>query len=253
MAEALQTLGLFREALTYFEPLQEVSGFADAAYFCSIAICYWKIDRRTEAEDSFQAAMESDRFDTILRRKVNDMCDGIGSSIQAEKPVEDLGPFANAAQAENVPESPTEQIVADVDKNSRNPSMLVTRPRGPSVKPSVLERQRREREQEEREQERDGKIADHYDRLQRCYARSRDGEIGSRLEWMSAARALIQDFRSNSMFYPTDRYMRFFGYTSEARALSHASRSNLVATSLTTASEREATEPHPSKSVETLC
>ena len=46
---------------------------------------------------------------------------------------------------------------------------------------------------------------------------------------MSAAQTLVQDFRSNSIFYPTDRYMKFYGYTSEARALSSATKSTRAA------------------------
>ena len=46
---------------------------------------------------------------------------------------------------------------------------------------------------------------------------SRDGNQVDKSQWMLAAKTLIQDFQSERLFYPFDKYVRFYGYSKEAR------------------------------------
>lgn len=221
---------LYNEALTYYEPLQEGNDAVDASYFCDMAFCYWKSGLRSKAEDCYQTAVESGDTTVNLQSHLAEMCKEIGMSKRSTKLLESLSSATTAglerAKSFNVPEQDGEVL----RPGPISSSMLAQREKRPFSKPSVLERQRREHEQEQLEQERNGRIAGQFLRLQQSNASSRKGDVESRLKWMSAAQILIQDFRSNSIFYPTERHMKFFGYTSEARAMSNTSEATQAAT-----------------------
>ena len=222
---------LYNEALIYYEPLQQGNDALDASYFYDMAFCYWKTGRRSEAEDCYQTAVESGDTTLNLQSHLAEMCKEIGISERSTKLLESLSPATTAGlervESVNVPE----QGGGVLRLGPASSSMLAQREKRHFSKPSALERQRREHEQEQLEQERDGRIASQFLRLQQSNASSRKGDAESRLEWMSAAQILIQDFRSNSIFYPTERYMKFFGYTSEARAMSNTSKATQAAMS----------------------
>ena len=222
---------LYNEALTYYEPLHEGNDDVDVSYFCDMAFCYWKTGLRSKAEDCYQTAVESGDTTVNLQSNLAEMCKEIGFSERSTKLLESLSSATTAGleRAESV--SVPEQDEGVSKSGPTSSSMLAQREKRQFSKPSALERQRREHEQEQLEQERDGRIAGQFLRLQQSNASSREGEVESRLKWMSAAQILIQDFRSNSIFYPTERYMKFFGYTSEARAMSNASKAAQAALS----------------------
>ena len=177
-----------------------------------MALCYWKTGRREKAEDTYgrAAAAESGDDSVDLQLHLTGMCKAIGPSDRSQKLIDELSPAKCPPSEKNK------------DSVLPTPSMLAPRAKGPSMKPSALERQRHE--QEHVEQQHREKIGDQFARMQEHNVRAREGDTESRQEWMSAAQTLIQDFRSNSIFYPTERYMKFFGYTSEARAVSSANK-----------------------------
>ena len=222
---------LYSEALTYYEPLQEGNDAVDGSYFCDMAFCYWKSGLRSEAEDCYQTAVESGDTTMNLQSHLAEMCKEIGTSERSTRLLKSLSSAKNAGleRAESV--SGPEQDGGVLRSGPTLSSMLAQREKRQFSKPSALERQRREHEQEQLEQERDGRIAGQFLRLQQSNASSRKGDVDSRLKWMSAAQILIQDFRSNSIFYPTERHMKFFGYTSEARAMSNTSKATQAAMS----------------------
>ena len=210
--------------MTYYEPLHILDGFGDASYLCDMAFCYWKTGLRTEAEDCYEEVMECGDYGADLRHHLAEMCKESGSSDRTQRLLGAMDTVTSVCLKGSEARSAGEHIDMERELAVKPSSMLASRSKGPTLKPSLLERERREREQERREQERDGRIADQFTRLQQFNASSREGDAESRLDWMSAAQTLIQDFRSNSIFYPTDRYMEFFGYTSEARARSSSSK-----------------------------
>ena len=222
---------LYNEALTYYEPLHKGNDAVDASYFCDMAFCYWKTGLRSEAEDCYQTAVESGGTPVNLQSHLAEMCKEIGISERSTKLLESLSSATTSGleqvESVHVPEQDGGVLIP----GPKASSSLARREKRQFSKPSVLERQRREHEQEQLEQERDGRIAGQFLRLQQSNASSRKGDVEARLKWMSAAQILIQDFRSNSIFYPTERYMKFFGYTSEARAMSNTSKASQAAMS----------------------
>lgn len=115
------------------------------------------------------------------------------------------------------------------DASNHPMTMLAPRPI-PLSKINTVGRAKRLVEQERLERDRESRIYGHFLRLQASKGKSRHGEKAARLEWMSAAKVLVQEFRSDSIFYPADKYMRFLGYTSEARARSAAAKPSIAST-----------------------
>lgn len=228
VADALRAYELYHEALAYYEPLQQVTDAVDSSYLCDMALCCWKTGLRGEAEAYYQTAAEIGDTDVSLQSHLGKMCTEIGTSERSQKLLELVNPASISNLKRTESRRPSNH---DIQLKPTSSSMLASRAKRPLLKPSALERERLEREQEQREQERDGRIADQFLHLQRSNASSRDGDPASRLEWMSAAQVLIQDFRSNNIFYSTEKYMKFFGYTSEARAMSNASKATQAAMS----------------------
>lgn len=210
--------------MIYYEPLQHVSGFADGPYFCDLALCYWKTGRRDEADDCYEkAAVGDDSVD--LQIHLAEMCKAIGPTDRSQKLIGALNPVKCPHTEQAKSASVSEPSEKDKESILPTPSMLAPRAKGPSMKSSALERQQREQEQGQLELQHREKIGDQFSRIQEYKARAREGDTECRREWMTAAQTLIQDFRSNIIFYPTERYMKFFGYTSEARAVSSANKS----------------------------
>ena len=173
--------------------------------------------------------MENGDDNIDVQAHLIEMCKAIGTSDRAEELLGMLISATNENMEQKEPARSQDGIGGEMGRNAKNSSMLAPRAKSLPMKPSALERQQRELEQEQLEQQRNGRIADQFSRLQEFNARSREGDTESRREWMSAAQTLIQDFRSNSIFYPTDKYMKFYGYTSEARAVSSATKSTRAA------------------------
>ena len=173
--------------------------------------------------------MENGIDNVDVQAHITEMCKAIGTSDRAEQLLGMLTSATNGSVEQMESASSEDAMEKEQGIDAKLSSILAPRAKAPSTKPSALQRQQRELEQEQLEQQRNGKIGEQFSRLQEFNARSREGHTDSRREWMSAAQTLVQDFRSNSIFYPTDRYMKFYGYTSEARALSSATKSTRAA------------------------
>lgn len=66
-------------------------------------------------------------------------------------------------------------------------------------------------------------------RMRKVKETALEGDLGHKFQWMLAAKTLIQDFLSEKLFFPYDRYVRFYGYSQEARKKSLNMRSADVA------------------------
>ena len=66
-------------------------------------------------------------------------------------------------------------------------------------------------------------------RMRKVKETAPEGDLGHKFQWMLAAKTLIQDFLSEKLFFPYDRYVRFYGYSQEARKKSLNMRSADVA------------------------
>ena len=194
-----------------------------------MAFCYQETGLRAEAEDCYQTVVENGDHSIDIRPQLIAMCKEHGSSERSSKILKQLSVAANERLKRSGETTAARENDQAVDPSSPSATMLASRPKA-FFKPSALERGKRLREQEQRERDRESRMYGHFLHLQASIEKSRLGDELAKLEWKSAAKTLIQDFRSNSIFYPTDKYMRFFGYTSEARARSAATKPNQATT-----------------------
>jgi len=218
-ADALRVAALYNEALRFYEPLQEVADYVNASYLSDMAFCYREAGLREEAEDCYQTIVDSGDYSVDIRPQLITMCKEHSMTERSKKLLKQFSVAANERLKQSGATSAVAEDDRAVDPNSSSTTMLAPRPIALS-KTNSLGRAKRLLEQEQLERDRESRIYGHFLRLQASVDRSRLGEEAARLEWMSIAKILIQDFRSNSIFYPTDKYMRFLGYTSEARARS---------------------------------
>lgn len=203
----------------FYEPLQAVENYADLSCLIDMATCYRAAGCRSKAEDCYQSIVNRGGDGVEVRSELIAMRTEDGTSERSDDILKQLYLNANnrakaAMDSDNVNALP--------DQSSFSCSSQVQRSR-PIFKSSNRERGKRQ-QQRQREQERDSRIYGNFLRIEALTEQSRLGNEHARAEWTAVAKDLIQDFRSNGIFYPTDRYMRFFGYSSEARAQSAATK-----------------------------
>ena len=208
-ASALRVRKYFHEALRYYEPVQQSSFYADAAYFMEMAACYKAVGLTTEAEDCYKIVVDSDEGDPEARRRLLEMHSESGTSPPRER---DDGEMFSVKQhkarkrgGDKDPEQPK--------KGRALPSwatpMLAPRLAPPSAKQMSLERV------EAHEQD----VNALYVRRETLTVQDTYGNESSKTEWMAITKTLIQAFKDNKVFYPLDRHHRFYGYSREARLL----------------------------------
>lgn len=71
-------------------------------------------------------------------------------------------------------------------------------------------------------------------RMRKVKETAQEGDLGHKFQWMLAAKTLIQDFQSEKLFFPYDRYVKFYGYSQEARKKSLNMRSTDIAAEAST-------------------
>lgn len=226
-ADALRAAGLYQDALHYYEPLQENSQSVTASYLSDLAYCYQESGLQAEAVDCYQTIIGSGDLSVDIRPQLTALGKEHGGSERADQLLEQLS-LAERQRPQLVVESVESNIEAE-GPSFDSTAMLASRPKS-AFKPHAHERAKRQREQEQQERNRDNRMYNQFLNLQALTEKSRRGDKMARSSWMAAAKFLIQDFRSNSIFYPTDKFMRFLGYTSEARASSAAAKPSQTST-----------------------
>ena len=208
-ANALRARRYFHEALRYYEPVQQISYYADAAYFMEMASCYKAVGLRTEAEDCYKTIVDSDEGDPEARRRLLEMCSESGTSPPGERNDREVFLVKQHKARNRVGDKDAKQPKKGKALPSRATTMLAPRLAPPSVKQISLERE------EAHEQD----VNALYIRRQTLTAQDIYGNESSKTEWMAITKTLIQGFKDNKIFYPFDRHHRFYGYSREARSL----------------------------------
>lgn len=214
VADGLLGARNFEDAVRFYTPLQLVESHEDVQFLFNLARCYVEIGLMTEAEESYE---------TIIQRDERN----IEARIQLAKMYEALNRPNEAVQYVN-------EVLALERQNSGNQSKT-KRPSGsnggtvldsflpPSLhKDGVSRRQQTNNvnkgERRKREEHRKETVRIQYIRLQAFQERMKSGDEDATTEWMEAAKTMIEDFRTARVFYPWDRYIKFTGYSREARA-----------------------------------
>ncbi|KAI9838563.1 MAG: hypothetical protein M1819_004872 [Sarea resinae] len=213
VADALSEQGLYDEALRFYEPLQQVGDYTDAAFYTAMAQCYRAAGLTSEAEECYQTIIENDADNINARVQLAKMYEDLGRSEEAFHYVNEvilLGrkDIANQSIREGVSKvTTTEELAALI------PTILPNREKskkrqGPSQTAAA---------KQERERIRDENVEVLYVRLQAVQDSMRAGDETAMKEWMATARELTDEFRTCKTLFPWDKYIKFLGYSAEAR------------------------------------
>lgn len=183
----------------------------ETSYLTGMAFCYRATGRIAEAMECYQTVIESDATSAEARLQTLGICEELGMSegisvIRKGNPSFDETPrpkrpgrFGASKQADLVDGSKSTAFVMIAPRLARRP-----------CKDTALEKSIREQ----------AKADDTHTlflRMKSIRDTSRDGAQADRSQWMLAAKTLIQDFQSERLFFPFEKYVRFYGYSKEAR------------------------------------
>lgn len=208
-ASALRVRRYFHEALRYYEPVQQISEYADAAYFMEMASSYKAVGLRTEAEDCYKIVVDSDKGNPEARRRLLEMCKESGTSPKGATITDEVVSVRQHKARKRVGDKDGKQQKRIKATPPRATTMLAPRLLPQSAKQISLER--------EKAQEEDVNAL--FLRRATLTEQAGNGDESSKTEWMAITKTLIQGFKDNKIFYPFDKHHRFYGYSREARSL----------------------------------
>lgn len=213
-ADALSEEGLYHEALRFYEPLQQVKDYTDASFFTAMAKCYRAVGLVTEAEDCYRTIIEHDEENVDARVQLAKMFEELGMPEQAFKYVTEVMLLGRQhMDPSKKVEIAAGAAIAEAESSIR--TMLAhrtSRPgaRKPRTNLSITEKADLERT-------RNGTVRILYQRFLDLREAMLAGDEESTVQWLDATRGLIQDFKSNKVFFPWDKYLKFQGYSKEGR------------------------------------
>lgn len=218
-ANALRASRYFHEALRYYEPIQQISEFADAAYFLEMASCYKAVGLRTEAEDCYKIAVDSDEGNPEARRRLLEMCHESGMSPKQATTTNEVVSVRQHKARNRVGDKDAKKPKSGKALPSWATSMLAPRMVPQSAKQISLEK--------EEAQEED--VNAMFLRRETLTEQARNGDESSETELTEITKTLIQVFKDNKVFYPFDKHQKFYGYSREARSLASRPKHELDA------------------------
>lgn len=187
-----------------------MSDYTDTSYVAGLASCYRALGLSTETIDCYETAINSDETFS-------------DAQLQMAKKHEELGIFdrAGANGKRSVfddalkPKRPGKDVIPKQlsigsGSDSAPFSMIVPRLARRPIKDIALDKSMREQTKAE-----DACML--LLQMQKIKETAQNGDLCHKFQWMLAAKTLIQDFQSERLFFPFDKYVRFYGYSKEAR------------------------------------
>ena len=241
IAEALRGERHYKEALRFYEPLQRVQKVLEVSIMKNMAECYSKtfnferaivcwegvlqtddsnVDVLMELAKAYEASGDSAKaykhLAHLMRLGRRDVIQRSGLNIQPvvadryatqsmplllPKPsstsaVDDSGQAGTIVEAQG-----TEHIVL-VDQRKTRPYKM-RKPGGESTRQRVRHQARY--------------LLSLYDESEELKPAMRAGDESAEQQWMDAAQILTDALREEKLFFPADRYIKFLGYSTEAR------------------------------------
>ena len=207
-ANALRAGRYFHEALRYYEPIKLISEYVDPAYFVDMASCYKAIGLASEAEDCYKVVIDNEGS-LEGQRILLEMRTELSTSQQGGIGIDSIVSVAQREKRRRIEDKDAAQPKKGKALTHWAPTMLAPRSVPQSTKQSSAET--------ERTFEEDVKAL--YLRREALTELARYGDESSKTEWMAITKTLIEEFKNNKVFYPFDKYHKFYGYSREARSL----------------------------------
>lgn len=182
----------------------------DTSYVSGLASCYRALGLNTEAMFCYETALNSDETSTDAQLQLAKIHEGLTISDRAGANGKGLV-FEHAVK----PRRPGKVVIPKrlnmVSASDSAPfSMIVPKLARRPIKDNALEKSMKEQ----------AKAEEAYTlllQMQKIKETAQNGDLGHKFQWMLAAKTLIQDFQSERLFFPFDKYVRFYGYSKEAR------------------------------------
>lgn len=214
VADTLQTVGLFAEALRFYSPIQQTAEYADLGYFMAIANCCMMLDKLEDAESYYLTVAENDSRHMECRVRLATLYEGFGMNDEALKYINEallIGRQEGRSRRRRRDDNRLEQLAIEFQKAPRpmgspETEALTTRAG------STINRDRPQMEQSTRTDD----IQFLFGKLKELHAFLKTGDANVVEDWLDIADALLRDFRTNRIFYPMARTMEFQGYTGDS-------------------------------------
>lgn len=206
-------LGLYQNAITFFQQLKRVPELATPSLYMRMAKCFQSHGLDFKAEEYFQLAIKVDKDNTNARMALANMYERLGQKEQAFVYVNEVIAIKKKLQ----------EIAAASTPPKRGKKRGV--PREPSVEeteailtfkkkqPTRYRERSSSAEQMKEEINRTTVIQTQREIVRVELEGMRAGDTDSTYKWMDAAKDMIDDFRGFKVFYPWDKIARFLGYT----------------------------------------
>lgn len=192
------------------------------SFLLNMAACYRAVGRNNLAVSCYQNFIDSNHGNEDAELQLVGLCEELGiDRASVTKNAKDVCKSRNPNQTSTA-EAPDNEL------NFRSFAMITPQISRPPAK-DIRASQKSIREQAKAE---DAHTL--FLRMRKVKETAQEGDLGHKFQWMLAAKTLIQDFQSEKLFFPYDRYMRFYGYSQEARKKSLNTRSADIAAETST-------------------
>lgn len=209
VAYALRARRYFHEALRYYEPVQQISEYADATLFMEMASCYKAVGLGVEAENYYKIIVDSDKGNPEAQGGLLEMGEEPSTSTKGVRATDEVVSVRQRKARKRV-----------VDKDPKQPRNVKTLPSlGTTMLAPRLAPQSAKRIARKKEEAREEDVNALFQRRVTLTEQARNGDESSKTERMAITKTLIQEFQDNKVFYPFDKHHKFYGYSREARSL----------------------------------
>lgn len=252
VGDALRDAKEYQEALRFLQPLKRTNAFSDTDFWLAIAASSYVSGNIQQARECYEFAKASDEFCGEARTQLAKIYKDMGLREEALRNAQEALEIGRRAiirpqrrryerrEAREVREA-AERALKDTHRLAI-PSVESTTARLKPIefkdahgryrlgfvntylgRESKLEEQaakRRKMQQlsgQEAEDYRTSNIQSLFARLQEMTPDMRNGDVIARNTWLECADELIYDFRSNKVFYPAERHMRFEGFDPDSK------------------------------------
>lgn len=182
----------------------------DTSYIAGLACCYRAIGLSTEAVDCYAAVNNSDETRTDAQLQTVIIHEELIISDRAGANGKGLV-FDDVLKAKRPGKVVIPKPLSITSASDSAPfSMIVPRLARRPIKDIVLEKSMKGQMKTE-------DACTLLLQMQKIKETAQNGDLGHQFQWMLAAKTLIQDFQSERLFFPFDKYVRFYGYSKEAR------------------------------------
>lgn len=201
--------------MRFYQPLQQLPNEVDAYLLLQIGRCYLQSSDDVKAGELFKAAIELSPSNVDARMELAKMYERIHQPERAFNYVTEI------IQLKNVVRHESNRQTLEIKPKSRGSKAKS------SDQPAPI---KAKKERTNRAPKPSGSWVDREDLIQTAeylqtqyqhlnseYDGMKAGNLEAALLWMNAAKALTDDFRSFKPFYPWDKFVKFVGYSGNAK------------------------------------